>query len=213
MRVPVLALVAAAAAGRAGAAEPLPSFAVDAAGLTVAGISSGGFMAVQLGIAYSSRSAGVAIFACGSYHCAGDSAAAALGACATGVGLSVQPLVDYTWAQAYAGTIDAPQNLAGKPFYLFSGTADTVVRPAVMDALQQYLLAGTPASEITYDDPPPAAHAWVSPDGSCPPPARKARPVASSAPCMAASRTRAPSARHSSSRPGSTSGRTVTRCS
>ncbi|MHB8417590.1 MAG: extracellular catalytic domain type 2 short-chain-length polyhydroxyalkanoate depolymerase [Myxococcales bacterium] len=160
-----LALLAALAAARPARAAPLGSFAVDPAGVTVAGISSGGFMAVQLDVAYSSYFSGAAIFAGGPYDCAGGSAATAVGACATGYGLQVQPLVDDTNAEADAGAIDPPSNLAGKPIYLFSGQYDTVVQPAVMDALQQYYLAFTTAAEITYDSDTPAAHAWISPDG------------------------------------------------
>jgi uncharacterized protein (TIGR03382 family) len=158
-------LAAALAAVPARATPPLGSFSIDPAAVTVAGVSSGGFMAVQLDVAYSARFAGVAVFAGGPFHCSGGSSVAAVAQCATGAGLSPQTFIDYTDAEADAGTIDPTANLAAKPVYLFSGQDDTVVQPAVMNALQQYYLAFDSPSEVTYDDGTPAAHAWISPDG------------------------------------------------
>jgi len=58
-------------AGFAHAAINLPSYNVDTSKTTVSGLSSGGFMANQLGIAYSSPFKGVRVFAPGPYKCAG----------------------------------------------------------------------------------------------------------------------------------------------
>ena len=76
MRVHALrtALAAAAfAAGTAHAVVPLPRLKVDPAQVTVSGLSSGGFMANQLGYAYASTFKGVGVFAGGPYMCAGHS--------------------------------------------------------------------------------------------------------------------------------------------
>ena len=64
--------------GRSPPARPtprcnLPSYNVDTSKTTVSGLSSGGFMANQLGIAYSSTFKGVGVFAGGPYMCAGHS--------------------------------------------------------------------------------------------------------------------------------------------
>ncbi|HSI55503.1 MAG TPA: PHB depolymerase family esterase, partial [Ramlibacter sp.] len=61
------------AAGAAHAAVNLPAYNVDTSKTTVSGLSSGGFMANQLGIAYSSTFKGVGVFAAGPYMCAGHS--------------------------------------------------------------------------------------------------------------------------------------------
>jgi poly(3-hydroxybutyrate) depolymerase len=49
----------------AGAADPLPSYNVDLGETSVSGISSGAYMAVQMGIAYSEIVTGVGVFAGG----------------------------------------------------------------------------------------------------------------------------------------------------
>jgi poly(3-hydroxybutyrate) depolymerase len=146
----------------------LGSYSIEPNSVTVAGISSGGFMAVQLQIAYSSRFHGAAIFAGGPYYCAQDDDYTALGACSSGTGISVPSLVAYTDAQADAGTIDPTSFIAGKPIYLFSGTQDVTVHQAVMNALDQYYLTYTTSGAITYDDATAAGHGWISLDGPNP---------------------------------------------
>jgi poly(3-hydroxybutyrate) depolymerase len=71
----VLGITALALSGckRADAAPPLPTLKIDTSQTTVSGLSSGGFMANQLGYAYSSTFRGVAVFAAGPYMCAGHS--------------------------------------------------------------------------------------------------------------------------------------------
>ena len=59
-----------AASATAQSADPLPRLAIDPAGITVSGLSSGGFMAVQLHVAYSSTfKRGAGIVAGGPYYC------------------------------------------------------------------------------------------------------------------------------------------------
>ena len=56
-----------AAATFAAQATPLPALVVDKSQITVSGLSSGGFMANQLGYAYSSTFKGIGVFAGGPY--------------------------------------------------------------------------------------------------------------------------------------------------
>jgi hypothetical protein len=103
---------------RGQAGPPLSAYNVDPNTVTVAGVSAGGFMAVQLQVAYSKRIFGTAIFAGGPYHCAQDSVSNALpplGYCTSGNGIPLQALIDYTNSQAASGTIDPTSNIAGKP--------------------------------------------------------------------------------------------------
>src|SRR5438045_9785969 len=75
MRLAVLAITAALAvlASNAEAVVVLPKLNVDKTQTTVSGLSAGGFMANQLGDAYSATFKGVGIFAGGPYMCAGHS--------------------------------------------------------------------------------------------------------------------------------------------
>lgn len=154
------------ASWKGAAAENLPAYNVDTGAVTVAGVSSGGFMAMQLQVAFSSRFAGAAVIAGGPYYCAEGSAENAMGRCATGSALSVATLATYINAQATAGTIDSPSHLFGKSFYLFSGKSDMTVRRPVMDALSQYLANYVDVAHLTYDNQSNSGHGWVSPDGT-----------------------------------------------
>jgi poly(3-hydroxybutyrate) depolymerase len=151
-----------------------PAYAVSSLGaynvnpntVTVAGLSSGADMAVQLQVANSASIHGAAIMAGASYYCNQYNLALWGEACTTGVGVSVSSLVSYTKMQANAGNIDPVSNIGGKPIYMFSGTLDTVVYQQTMNDLQQYWLSFTSASNITYNSTTPAEHAWISPDAT-----------------------------------------------
>ena len=150
------------------AADPLPGLNVAADTAAVAGVSSGGAMAVQLHVAYSATFVrGAAVFAGAPYECAQGSALRATSICmkAAPKPPDVQASVRITDERARAGAIDPTAHLAKSHVYLFSGTKDAVVRPPVMDALQAYYRRYLPAERIRYVNTVPASHAWVSPGG------------------------------------------------
>ncbi len=150
----------------------LQRYQIDPAKVFVAGISSGGFAAVQMHVAHSSTFKGAAVYAGGVYWCAGaGGAATALANCGgetlpTGQAsynstLAVSEL--YLAQQASLGTIDPPSNLRNQPVYLWSGTRDTVVNPLEMrDLATEYNDLG---ANVRFDDGFPAAHGWESPAG------------------------------------------------
>lgn len=147
------------------AATPLSAYNADPNTVAVAGISSGGFMAVQLQVAYSKSIFGTAVFAGGPYYCAQNNSNTAQGYCESGNGIPLQTLIDYTNNQSSSGTIDPTSNIANKPIYMFSGINDTTVHQPVMNTLEQYYENYTSSSNITYNHTSQAAHAWISPDG------------------------------------------------
>jgi poly(3-hydroxybutyrate) depolymerase len=123
------------------AADRLPGFGADVSTFTVSGVSSGGYMAVQLQVAYSSRVQGLGAFAAGPYYCARGSLWTAWGECMTG-----SPEASRSDAERFARDkrIDALGNVAKARVWLFSGTQDRTVVPAVVEALaSQYVLFGT----------------------------------------------------------------------
>jgi poly(3-hydroxybutyrate) depolymerase len=136
--------------GTAHAVVPLPRLTVDPAQITVSGLSSGGFMANQLGIAYSSTFKGVGVFAGGPYMCAGHSHYTA---CMYNATISASMLATMqadidAWS---GGAIDAKSNIVAQKVFLFVGTSDTTVGPNPMNALQaQYTNNGVPASSLDY---------------------------------------------------------------
>jgi hypothetical protein len=107
---------------------------------TVSGISSGGYMAVQHHVVYSSDVDGAATIAGGPFWCAGlFGPATALTSCMRAPELiDVAELVTITHTTALSGFIDAPRNLKGSRVWLFSGTKDTVVKSGVVQKLQKY---------------------------------------------------------------------------
>ena len=163
------------AASAAAAVVRLARYQIDPAKIFVAGISSGGFAAVQMHVAHSSTFKGAAIYAGGVYWCAGpDGAAGALANCGgetlptnqASYNSTLAASEAYLDAQSSLGTIDRATNLKGQPVYLWSGTQDTVVNPREMaDLNSEYQHYG---ANVRFDNSFPAAHGWESPDGELP---------------------------------------------
>ena len=80
----------------AGAAQPLPGLAASTDDVTVSGISSGGYMAVQFQVAYSGIVRGAGVVAGGPYYCAEGSVRRALGNCMAPSGNALPPTADET---------------------------------------------------------------------------------------------------------------------
>ena len=140
-------------------AEALRGYRADVSTFTVSGVSSGGYMAVQLHFAHSSRVSGVGALAAGPYYCARGSLWTAWNVCMTGA-----PGVSRKEAESFSreGRIDAIKNITRARVWLFSGTHDRTVVPAVVDALAtQYTLFG--AAFVLVKDKP-AGHGMVTED-------------------------------------------------
>ncbi|HUQ61628.1 PHB depolymerase family esterase [Lentzea sp.] len=137
----------------------------DITGTYVSGLSSGGFMANQLHVAYSGLFQGAGIFSAGAYDCAQNNLSTALSACMDTVLPRKTPaeLEALTRSRASAGSLDAPQNLSGDPVWLFHGTADqTIDAPVNNDLATYYRDFG---ARVVYNNASAAGHAWVSPIG------------------------------------------------
>jgi poly(3-hydroxybutyrate) depolymerase len=147
------------------AAAALPSYNISTR--YVAGVSSGGYMANQLHVAYSGTFAGAGIFTAGPYDCAqGDSLAiTAQLACMNTLMPRKTPayLEQETRDRAAAGTVDPVANLSGDPVYLYHGTSDSTVKQAVNDDLATYYR--DLGADVLYNKTTAAGHAWVSPLG------------------------------------------------
>ncbi len=161
-----LAALAALSGGASMAAVNLPALNIDTTQTTVSGLSSGGFMAVQLHVAYSATfKKGAGVVAGGPFYCAEGSVVNATGRCmATPSGIPTSTLISTTNNWANQGLIDPVANLQASKVYLFSGTLDSVVKPGAMDALQTYYNSFVPAANIVYKKNIAAEHAMVTDD-------------------------------------------------
>ncbi|MGA7073582.1 extracellular catalytic domain type 2 short-chain-length polyhydroxyalkanoate depolymerase [Bradyrhizobium sp.] len=135
------------------AAEPLAlnSYNAAIAETSVSGISSGAFMAVQFGTAWSSVIKGVGVVAGGPFWCAEADADDAItgywgplwratGSCMKGPpsGLNVSDFVSKADLKSASGDIDPVSNLKEQKIYLFHGYNDAVVAKAVADAAAEF---------------------------------------------------------------------------
>lgn len=164
---------------------PLAAMGALASGLSVSGISSGGYMAAQFHVAYSSRVEGAAIVAGGPYYCAASSAlmpnvlnaqTLCMDPCAMGLryfyGWGCEGRVPdgpglFEKARAFAedGLIDAVDNLSNDRIYVFSSAADTTVKRSVVDQLPAfYRAAGVKTDNLLYAKHERAAHAFITND-------------------------------------------------
>jgi poly(3-hydroxybutyrate) depolymerase len=136
------------------AAAPLPAMKTQQ--VSVSGLSSGAFMAVQYQVAYSGSVVGAGIVAGGTYYCARGSMLAAVGSCKDA---DVADLAALTRKRAEAGQIDPVAKLAAHRVWMFSGTLDKLVPPASMADLARYYAAFIPAGQLQYKADLPAGHA------------------------------------------------------
>ena len=166
-RVLPLAGAAAMAMLAAGSAQgaALPGYGADPNSATVSGISSGGFQAVQMHVAFSALFKGAAIFAGGPFYCAEGTVGNATGRCMTSTSESnvpVSSLVTTTKNWATAGSIDPVANLTNSKVYIWHGTSDSTVKQAVGNALKTYYGNFVNSANIVYKNNVAAQHAWVT---------------------------------------------------
>lgn len=143
------------------AATPsLGSYNINPNTVTVSGLSSGAYMAVQMHVAFSDLFSGAAIFAGGPYYCAeGNVNTAQLKCMQTSMGVpNAQLYINDTNKFFAANHIDDPANLADDKVFLFSGTSDTTVVPAVMKSLESYYKSFVTAGKIVSEFSFSAAH-------------------------------------------------------
>jgi poly(3-hydroxybutyrate) depolymerase len=144
----------------------LPSYNIDPEKTSVSGLSSGGFMAVQLHVAFSATfKAGAGVVAGGPYYCAQGALGTATGPCMAASSFSkpaTATLVSTTNSWASQGLIDPTSNLANSRVYLYSGTIDSTVKQLVMNEADTYYKNYIAAANIFYKNNLASEHAMVT---------------------------------------------------
>lgn len=150
-------------------ATPLPQLNIDKSQTSVSGASSGGYMAVQLHIAYSATfKKGAGVIAGGPFNCADASILNAIGRCLGRAPIPVADLVNNTNSWANSGAIDSTDNLASAKVYLFAGSKDSVVNLSTTADLQTYYQNFLPAANVVFKKDIEAEHAIVTDDYGAP---------------------------------------------
>ncbi|MGH6797994.1 MAG: hypothetical protein ACREDI_06385, partial [Roseiarcus sp.] len=130
-------------------AGALPSLNAAIEETSISGISSGAYMAVQFGTAWSSIVKGVGVVAGGPFYCAQASASdfwtgyslplmIATGPCTRGPAPDLTVFVDEADKKAASGEIDPLSNLGRQKIYIFHGYNDSVVAEPVTDATAEF---------------------------------------------------------------------------
>lgn len=119
----------------------LPALSASEAQNSVVGVSSGGYMALQLAIAWPERFSGVGVLAAGPWGCAQGSLSLALNQCMmTRSGEPSLATLDARWAR-YVGEGQVGDESARSDLraYVWHGEADEVVKPVLGDLLAEQL--------------------------------------------------------------------------
>ncbi len=132
--------------------------------VTVSGISSGAYAAIQSHVALSSTISGAAAIAGGPYHCAEGNVMKALGRCISGADIDVAALIEAARSAASAGDIDPVESLADDRAWLFHGKADPIVNAAVSAALADFYADFVPETAIALVEDIPVTHGWPTRD-------------------------------------------------
>jgi hypothetical protein len=148
------------------AAQPrLGAYNADIAQTSISGISSGAYMAVQFGTAWSSIIKGVGAIAGGPFGCSEGAASEALSACEGGEPPpEISELIRRTDAWSHGGGLDDTGHIAAQKIYLFHGYNDTVVSRSVSDSLHDFYThyLGANAGNLFYQTAIGAGHAQVT---------------------------------------------------
>jgi poly(3-hydroxybutyrate) depolymerase len=170
-RLPVLVLAGLAACSPAPQVDALPPLNIAPGGLTVSGVSAGGYMATQYQVAYSNDVAGAGIIGAGPWLCARGVVTRAMNDCLRGTagGPDDRVLVATLRASAALGVVDNPSGLAADRIWMFHGAKDTTVGAVVSDSLLRFYKSFVPLEQIRYETQVAAAHGFptVADGGAC----------------------------------------------
>ncbi|MFQ5546459.1 MAG: hypothetical protein ACE5FE_10800, partial [Acidiferrobacterales bacterium] len=163
-------MLAAFASYAAAVEKKLPAYNVDLQQTSVSGLSSGGFMATQFHVAFSSTISGVGVIAGGPYYCTQGHWFGLwfyLSQCTNPSFWASKPsaakLVAHARRFARRREIDDLNHLTNDKVYIFSGTKDKSVKPSVVTQTKSfYELVGVPIQNIQYVERIHAGHAMIT---------------------------------------------------
>lgn len=148
------------------ASDKLAKYNIDPKEISVSGVSSGAYMAVQYHSIFSSSIKGVGAIAGGPFHCYGDNTTGGMANDKAFTCMRGKPdpalSIDKIKANAAAGLAENTDNLKSSRVYLFNGTMDSFVGEDVMDSLNAYYRAFLSEDQIKYVKDKDTGHAFIT---------------------------------------------------
>lgn len=141
--------------------QTLKSYNIDPQGITVSGVSSGAFMAIQLDVAFSSVFSGAGSIAGGLFWCAEGDPKKAKGVCmGDPQKIDSGTMIAKARELSEQGQIDPLENLQHHKIYLFNSPQDAVVDEVSADKIVEFYQTFLPTQNITTVRTPEAAHGF-----------------------------------------------------
>ncbi|MFC3095996.1 polyhydroxybutyrate depolymerase [Alteromonas sediminis] len=144
----------------------VPPLSLDTDHITVSGLSSGGYMATQMHLAYSDWVSGAGIIAAGPYYCAQNAITTALEQCVNKASdkLDISPLISHAQKLASEEKIAPLDNLKDSRVWLLRGTLDATIHETVADALHAQYAQWVSAENLVYLNDKPFGHHFPAVD-------------------------------------------------
>lgn len=143
------------------AAEKLQSYKIAPQSITISGISSGAFMALQMAVAYSKTFSGSASVAGGIYWCAQGDSKIAQGDCMNTTNkITPQVQIEHAIKLAEQSQIDPLENFARQNLYVFASAKDTIIKPPSSDKLIEFATHFMPKENVKYETSVASAHGF-----------------------------------------------------
>jgi poly(3-hydroxybutyrate) depolymerase len=150
-------------------APPLRSFKIDAQAVSISGISSGGFMAMNIGVAHSKAFSAVANVAGGVYWCSQGQEDLGKKVCMGKPELiDTQIQISEAMHLSLAGQIDPVSEMKRQKIYMFHSPKDRVILPGNAIKTVEFYKAFIPEDQIKFENSIEAAHGFPTLDKGIP---------------------------------------------
>jgi hypothetical protein len=160
----LLFIVFGSSVGLSTSANTLGTYNIDRSKISVSGISSGAYFAVQFHVAFSSNIMGVGVFAGGPYHCATNFLNTVTTCSILPVLMDLPKLIDFTRTTALSGSIDPLEGMQEDKVLIVRGKDDAFVQQGVADNLVEYYKSFINESNIATEFRLVAEHAIYTDD-------------------------------------------------
>lgn len=143
----------------------LPALKIEKDAITISGVSSGAFMAIQVQVALSSLFRGVGSVAGGVYRCSEGSVWRAQSDCMKDPSrIDLSRKIEKAREEERDGNIDDLKNLKQSQVYIFSSPKDESVAFGNVEKIVDFYSQWVPRSQIFVRDDVMANHGWITRD-------------------------------------------------